>query len=88
MRHNLKSYDIDLDLKQWHVNYYAAYTNVTKFDTHFVTSENHQVLNNALSSSKATKWGIAFKETGTTNSVYAKKQKSHRPYKCERNYQT
>ena len=80
-RQNLKKgYDIDLDFKQWYDNYYAGYTYVTKFDTHFVTSENHPVLNNAPSTSKATssKRGLAFEETGTTNSVSAKRQKTYK----------
>ena len=75
-----KSYDIDLDLKQWHDKYYLAYTYVTKFDTHFVTSENYPVLNNAPSTWKATstKQGLPFEKTSTTNSVSAKKQKSYK----------
>ena len=81
VRQNLKkSYDIDLDFKQWHDNYYAAYTYVTQFNTYFVTSENHPVLNNAplIFKATSTKRGLAFEETGTTNSVSAKKQKSYK----------
>ena len=81
VRQNLKkSYDIDLDFKQWHDTCYAAYTYVTKFDTNFVTSKIHPFLNNAPSTSKAasTKRGLAFEETGTANSVSAKKQKSYK----------
>ena len=74
MRKNFKkSYGIDSDLKQWFDIYYTAYTYVTKFDTHFGTSENHPDFNNAPSTSKATstKQGLAFEETGTTNKVSA-----------------
>ena len=88
MQQNLKkSYDIDLDFKQWHDNYYTAYTYVTKFDTHFVTSENHLVLNKAPLTSKATstRRGLAFKETVTTNSVSAKKQKSYKAPSLNKN---
>ena len=72
-----KSYGIDLDFKKWHDNYYAAYTYVTKFDTHFPTSENHPVLNNAPSTSKATfkKRGLPFEQKDATNNVFAKKLK-------------
>ena len=57
--------------------HHVAY--VTKFGRHFVTRENHPVLNNAPLTSKATytKRGLAFEETGTTNNVSAKKQKSY-----------
>ena len=35
---------INLHLSEWRNNYYAAFTYVTKFHTHFETSEGHPVL--------------------------------------------
>ena len=55
MRLNLKlNHDIDVNFQTWQGNYYSAFTYVTKFDTHFVSSENHPVLSNPSNTAKAT----------------------------------
>ena len=55
VRLNLKlNHEIDVDFQTWQGNYYSAFTYVTKFDTHYVSSENHSVLSNPPNTTKAT----------------------------------
>ena len=55
VRLNLKlNHDIDVDFQTWQDNYYSAFTYVTKFDTHYVTSKNHPVLSNPSNTTKDT----------------------------------
>ena len=55
VRNNIKrQHGIDLDFQGWHDNYYSAYTYVTKYDPHFLTSPGHPTLDNPPSTSKAT----------------------------------
>jgi len=77
-RLNLKlNHDIDVDFKGWQDNYYSAYTYVTKFDTHYITSKNHPVLVNPPKTAKAT----AAKRGAPTpaQSVNNKKQNTYKP---------
>ena len=54
VRLNLKlNHDIDVDFQTWQDNYYSAFTYVTKFDTHYVTSKNRPVLPNPPNTTKA-----------------------------------
>ena len=48
------NHDVDVDFQTWHDYYYSAFTYVTKFDTHYVTSKNHPVLSNPPNTTKAT----------------------------------
>ena len=55
VRENIfREHGINLDFSEWHDNYYSAYTYVTKYDTHFETSEGHPVLKNPPATAKAT----------------------------------
>ena len=55
MRLNLKpKHDIDVDFQIWQGIYLSAFTYVTKFDTHYVTSQNYPVLSNIPNTIKAT----------------------------------
>ena len=50
----LKEHGINLDFGEWHDNYYSAYTYVTKFDTHYETSQDHPALSNPPQTASAT----------------------------------
>ena len=55
VRLNLKlNHDIDVDFQTWQDNYYSAFTHVTKFDTHYVTSKNRLILPNPPTTTKVT----------------------------------
>ena len=82
VRINLKrKYDIDVDFHEWHDNYFSAYTYVTKFDKHYMTSENHPVLDNDPVTSKATSVKRALANQDDNKQVVTKKSK---PYKHPR----
>ena len=72
-----KKYDIDLDFQDWHSHYYDAFTYVSKFDTHYQTSEGHPVLENPPSTDKA----IAAKRERSSTSGDAKDGPSNKSTK-------
>ena len=81
VRKNLKKiHDIDVDFKEWHENYYSAYTYVTKLDPHYKTSGNHPVLSNPPRTAQASiaKRSLSLSREEETPSS-SKKSKTSKP---------
>ena len=80
VRNNLKKlHGIDVDFHEWHDNYYQAYTYVTKFDSHYVTSPNHPVLSNPPGTTQATGAKRARKQDSNINNTTTNAKKNYKP---------
>ena len=78
MRQDIKKiYGIDLDFQEWHENYYSAFTYVKKYDSYYVTSENHPTLDDKPRTTNATtaKRSLKLEEGVNESTKTNKKQK-------------
>ena len=77
----VKEHNINLDFKEWHDNYYTAYTYVKKFDSYFETSEGHPILDNPPSTTKATAAKRALSMENSCTITSAKKTNTTKEFK-------